>query len=90
MTFARMPWGPYSFAIVCVRPTTPHLAAQSEPRSAMPSLPAVPEMLTMLPLFCFIICFKTARQQRNTNLRLYKRTSSHSFSPVLTRTDKIS
>ena len=44
----------------------------------MPSRPAVPEMLTMLPRFCSIITLRAALQQRKMALRLTLRTASHS------------
>ena len=82
MTLARTPEGPASLAMVWVSPRRPHLAAHREPRNAMPSRPAVPEMLTMLPRFCSIITLSAALQQRKIALRLTLRTWSHSSSVI--------
>ena len=48
----------------------------------MPSRPAVPEMLTMLPRFCSIMTLRAALQHRKMALRLTLRTASHSSSVI--------
>ena len=81
IALTRTPWRAYSMAIDCVRPSTPALLAAYETYGT-PSqrMPAIDEMLTMVPRPARAMCGSTARHVRYMLLRFTSTTRSHDSS----------